>query len=312
MGRRGSDRGTVLVLFRIEHFHQRRRRIAPEIAPSLSHFIQHENRIVGFGRGEFPERFDLAMRRCKCAGVRVFPPHRYMPPIGMRTGVPAPGQSIFPQAKFARSQCQRSTGSAPVSAAKVSSPPGNRECAPFTFSRSWSSWSRMARPLGGWVSPTPGELRPGQRNHPLQTGSRDHCTRRELESTFTQTRWTSRSHIPRVHRGHAGFFGFFAQLVDLGLAVRQFGPAPCGCAKGCSRSRYSRWLWLTCSCTRPHRFLLRSSANFSSLESSRIRVSRRRRTSRSSLQKFLPQQGWQRRQEVGGDENPPGVRGLRC
>ncbi len=37
------------VLLRIEHFHQRRRRIAAEIASELVHFVQHEDWIVGFG-----------------------------------------------------------------------------------------------------------------------------------------------------------------------------------------------------------------------------------------------------------------------
>ncbi len=37
------------VLLRIEHFHQRRRRIAAEVAAELVHFVQHQDRVVGFG-----------------------------------------------------------------------------------------------------------------------------------------------------------------------------------------------------------------------------------------------------------------------
>src|SRR5258708_8403020 len=35
-----------VVLLRIEDFHQRRRRIAPEVASKLVHFVQHHYRIV--------------------------------------------------------------------------------------------------------------------------------------------------------------------------------------------------------------------------------------------------------------------------
>src|SRR5438445_114795 len=45
----------------------------------------------------------------------------------------------------------------------------------------------------------------------------------------------------------------------------------------CSRSRYSRWFWLTCSCTCSWIFE-RSSRTSSSLDNSRIRISRRLRT----------------------------------
>ena len=37
-----------VVLFRVEHFHQRRRRVAAEIAAELVDFVEHHDRIVGF------------------------------------------------------------------------------------------------------------------------------------------------------------------------------------------------------------------------------------------------------------------------
>ena len=42
------------VLFRVEHFEQRRGRVAAEIAPQLIHFVEHENRVVGARRAAAP------------------------------------------------------------------------------------------------------------------------------------------------------------------------------------------------------------------------------------------------------------------
>ena len=44
-----------VVLLRIEHFHQRRRRIAAEIAAELVHFVQHHDRILRLGALQCPE-----------------------------------------------------------------------------------------------------------------------------------------------------------------------------------------------------------------------------------------------------------------
>ena len=49
------------VLLRIENLHQRRRRIAAEIAAELIHFVEHEHRIVGFGSAQSLN--DLARQR---------------------------------------------------------------------------------------------------------------------------------------------------------------------------------------------------------------------------------------------------------
>ena len=42
------------VLLRIEHFQQRRGRVAAKVAPQLVHFVQHEDRIVGAGPPQAP------------------------------------------------------------------------------------------------------------------------------------------------------------------------------------------------------------------------------------------------------------------
>ena len=38
-----------VVLFRIQNFQQRRRRVAPEISRHLIHFVEHEHRVLGSG-----------------------------------------------------------------------------------------------------------------------------------------------------------------------------------------------------------------------------------------------------------------------
>ena len=36
-----------VVLFRVQHFQQGRRRVAPEVRAELVHFVQHHNRVAG-------------------------------------------------------------------------------------------------------------------------------------------------------------------------------------------------------------------------------------------------------------------------
>ena len=43
------------VLLRVEHFHQRRRRIAAEIAAELVDLVQHQDGVHRLGAAEFPE-----------------------------------------------------------------------------------------------------------------------------------------------------------------------------------------------------------------------------------------------------------------
>ena len=119
------------ILFRIEHFEQRRRRVAAEIGGHLVDFVQHEHRIAHAGLLHHLDESGRAARRCRCGGGRELRLHRARRrATGARICVRSPWRSTCRATFFPRPEARRSTGSNPWDLSPGGAPPEIRGCAP--------------------------------------------------------------------------------------------------------------------------------------------------------------------------------------
>ena len=162
------------ILLRIEHFHQRRRRIAPEIASELVHFVQHEDWIVGFGPANSLD--DLSGQRADI-GPAVAADFRFIVHPAHRDAHEFAAQRTrdrFPERSFPHSWRPEEAQDRPLHAGLEFLHREIIENALFHLFQVVVVLVQDGLALRDVDFLEPRGFRPGQRNHPFQIGARDH------------------------------------------------------------------------------------------------------------------------------------------
>ena len=140
-----------VVLLRIEHLEQRRRRIAAEVGAELVDLVEDEHRVLRLGAAQPLDDLARAARRCRCAGGRGSPPRRACRrATRARTCGRATRRSTARATSCRRREGRRSRGSAPSRPGSACGRRGTRGCDPSPSrgpsdrrrARSWSAADR--------------------------------------------------------------------------------------------------------------------------------------------------------------------------
>ena len=210
------------VLLRIEHFHQRRGRIAPEIAAELVHFVEHEDRVHGLGALDALN--DLAGQRAD-VGAPVAADFRFVVHPAERNADELAAHG--PRDRFSKRGLAHARR--PDEAQDRALHPRlqllHREVIEDALLHLHQVEVILVENLLGLgdvhlLVARAGGLVPRQRGHPFQVGPRNHVLGRS-RSHLRQALELPLAFLLCVGR-HAGLFDLLAQLFDFRLAVLGF------------------------------------------------------------------------------------------
>ncbi len=120
-----------VVLLRIEHLEQRRRRIAAEVHAHLVDFVEQEQRIPDRRPWSCSAGSCRASSRCRCGDGRGSRPRRARRPATCARTCDWSRARSTGRAKSCRRRARRpGTGSAPSACRRAAAPRGTRRCAP--------------------------------------------------------------------------------------------------------------------------------------------------------------------------------------